>query len=289
MIHARKVDVMNKKLKNGTPSGSSNGATGEKSGFYSISRFKTSLIKNTPGEDLEGKKWWWYTILVSVAIILVYALPEEHEEYRFAVGGWFILIALHLIVWPFFTEKTSLIAKVTMTAFILFFTNAAVFPKAAVFEVERFTNWRKTFDDNYGKAPASESAQQSVATSANNKSESQIASQTYQIFPGERFKKVSLPPGRIIKDLTWDCPDGCILEIVHDGQPLCPATNIYQGLPCGSLQPEIGNGGTERNREQFAMPYGNFIKFPRNLVLIGVSFGTDENLGPIEVTATVTI
>lgn len=201
MIHARKVDVMNKKLKNGTPSGSSNGATGEKSGFFSISRFKTSLIENTPGEDLEGKKWWWYTILVSVAIILVYALPEEHKEYRFAVGGWFILIALHLIVWPFFTEKTSLIAKVTMTAFILFFTNAAIFPKTAVYEVERFNNWRKTFDDNYGKARVSEPAQQSAATPARYQPEKRL--DVLWLVPGDDFKEIPISPGA---KFNVECP-----------------------------------------------------------------------------------
>lgn len=113
--------------------------------------------------------------------------------------------------------------------------------------------------------------------------------QKLQVVPGEGFKKVDIPPGRVLKDLTWNCPDGCILEIVHGGQPLCPTTGIYQGLPCGSLSPEVGNSGATVYREQFSVPYGVFINFPRDLVVVGVAFGTDAVLGPIEVTSTITL
>ena len=128
----------------------------------SISSFKATLIKNTPGKALESKRWWWYITLVVVAIILVYVTPDAYKDYRFAIGGWFILLGLHLIVWPFFTEKTSLTTKVVMTAFMLFFINAAVLPNATRVEVKRFQDAKNAFDEGYGKAPAVQSVEQSI-------------------------------------------------------------------------------------------------------------------------------
>ncbi len=181
---------------------SSDEKSGEKSGFSSFKSFKTALIENTPGKDLESKRWWWYTVLVVVAITLVYVTPETYKDYRFAVGGWFILLGLHLIVWPLFTEKTSLIAKVTMTAFIIFFTNAAVFPKTAVYEVERFNNWRKTFDNDYGKAPASKSVEKSAIVPAVYQPETR---RNVITVTDKEFTEIPVPPGAVA---SFDCPYG---------------------------------------------------------------------------------
>lgn len=245
----------------------------------------------------DDKKWFWYIIVLIVTITASAVSPAEH---RYTVAMIVALLGLH-VVWLFLiTEKISTVTKVVITAFLLFFIAAGLLPGTDKYFSAK---WRvvkkdvadagaeaKSYADDYEKEITSTvvSAQQSVVIPAVYQLVT-LPPQTLQVIPGEGFKKVSIPPGRILKDVTWKCPDGCILEIVHDGHPLCPVTNIYQGIPCGSLPSEVSNVGTTRYREQFATPYGKFLSFPRDIVVVGVAFGTDAILGPIEVTATVTL
>lgn len=265
---------------------SSNEDTSEKSG--ATKKFK-GFMEN------EERFWLLGFIVVAVITILLYTVLDETKSDRWRIVGLITLVGMHVFIfWNFFRallykDKLHPATKFFVGACLIFWSIALFVPNFAQWMVTGTKNTVSDFDADFDPDAMAKGKVVQQSAPADNNTGSYVASQTLQVVPGERFKKVSIPPGRIIKDLTWDCPDGCILEIVHDGQPLCPATNIYQGLPCGSLQPDVGNGGATRNREQFAMPYGRFINFPRNIILISVAFGTDENLGPIEVTATVTI
>lgn len=257
---------------------------------------KSVTIKKVIEKFAKNEERFWLLgfIVTAVITILLYTVLKDPGHERWESVGLITLVGMHVFIfWNFFQAlrdegKLHPATKFFVGVCLIFWSIALFVPNFAEWTVTEAKSAVNTFDGRFNKDSAREGVgQQSAPTNGN--AGALVTSQILQAIPGERFKKVSIPPGRIIKDLTWDCPDGCILEIVHDGQPLCTATNIYQGLPCGSLQPETENGGTTRNREQFAMPYGKFINFPRNLVLISVSFGTDENLGPIEVTATVSI
>lgn len=241
-------------------------------------------------------KWFWYIIVAIITISASYVAPDR---YNIVVAFVVALFGLH-VVWLFLiTAKTSTTTKALVTGFFSFIIVAGLLPGTSTYfnakwrvikkDVAVKSAAEKKYADDYenGVTPSNESSHSSAP--ADNNTGSYVASQTLQVVPGERFRKVSIPPGRILKDLTWDCPNGCILEIVHDGQPMCPTTNIYQGLPCGMLPVEVGRSGVPRYREQFVTPYGHFINFPRDIVVVGVAFGTDAVLGPIEVTATITL
>lgn len=239
-------------------------------------------------KDIESRRWFLYIALAVIAIFVAYLIPDGPDgngSYRYKIMGAIVLIGLHLVIWPFFTDKTSALTKFLVSAFLIFCVVAFLFPNVADKTWKSVKNQATDFDNNYGK-PQVVTSQVAIAPAVYQTGI--LPPQTLHVIPGERFKKINIPPGRIIKDMTWDCPDGCILEIVHDGQPLC-TTNTYQGLPCGALRPDVMGSSTTRYHEQFAIPYGKFINFPRDLVVVGVAFGTDPALGPIEVTATITI
>lgn len=124
--------------------------------------------------------------------------------------------------------------------------------------------------------------------------------QILHVVPGESFQKAEIPQGtKVIENVQWDCPQRCILEVEHDGDRLCEvgsqAENIggrlwylgvYKNLSCRVTTVDIANN---RDREQFFMlPGVNDVDFPKNLVHVISSFGTDEYLGPVEVRVTTT-
>lgn len=79
-------------------------------------------------KDIDSQRWFLYTALAVIAIVIVYAAPEKWSAYRYTVAGAVVLLGLHLVIWPFYTEKTSLMTKVFITGFLLYFISAFAFP-----------------------------------------------------------------------------------------------------------------------------------------------------------------
>lgn len=257
---------------------------------------ETSSVERLKKASKNKEKFWLLGFVVVVVItLLLYTVLKTPGYKRWETVGIITIVCMHLfILWNFlravfYEEELHSVTKFFIGCCLVFWSIAFFFPHRA----EQVVIGAKSVINELDGVPSpplppattTASAQQS----ANVPAVYQPQMQTLQVVPGGGFKKVNIPPGRILKDLTWNCPGGCILEIVHGGQPLCPTTGIYQGLPCGSLSPEVGNSGATVYREQFSVPYGVFINFPRDLVVVGVAFGTDAVLGPIEVTATITL
>lgn len=265
----RKVDRLNNVEKD-SPSGKKEG--GEKPSWWK-------------DKDMEARRWFLYTALVVIAITAVYVTPDKYSGYRFQIGGWIILAGLHLIIWPFFTEKTGLFTKVLITCFGLFFIFAVVTPNAIQKEVANVQGAIRNYDENYGKASVPNEAKQqksSHAIATANRPATKALQQVVEVTPGGIFRKADLPGGVVVENISWDCSQGCIVEIEHDGSPMC-TTGYYQKAQCASLVVEYKHNNIMRYREQFVELPGVKPEYPNNLVNVIFSFGTDEGFGPVRI------
>lgn len=225
-------------------------------------------------KSLEDKRWFLYVTIAIIATTAVYLTPDEYSEHRFQVAGWIVLLGLHLVIWPFFTEKTSLSTKIVITGFLLFFISGVIFPNATKTEVANVQKGLTSFDENYGKRISATGKQQTARITLTSK---------LSVVPGGIFKKVEISPEKVIEKISWSCPKGCIAEIQHEGDLLCNDGN-FQGVSCVA----IIVGYTSRNvaiyREQFKEPPGDMhIVYPKNFIHVIYSFGTIREFGPVDI------
>lgn len=95
-------------------------------GFFTAEdRHGKTRVQKWDEKDLEGKRWFMYTVLAVIAIFVSLISGP-------ASAGVVVLLGLHLVIWPFFTEKTSLITKVFISGFLLFYTAAFALPDGTV-------------------------------------------------------------------------------------------------------------------------------------------------------------
>jgi hypothetical protein len=130
--------------------------------------------------------------------------------------------------------------------------------------------------------------------------------QSLHVTPNGGFHKMDIPyTAKTIEKTAWDCHQGCIVQIEHDGDPQCQVgyeteyrdgfvwrIGEFQGSAC-LITTIPGTSGTSRYRERFLRLPGETasqgISFPRDFVRVFYSFGTNEMLGPVEVVAMATI
>ncbi|MFA5997500.1 MAG: hypothetical protein WC791_03365 [Candidatus Paceibacterota bacterium] len=103
-------------------------------------------------KDLNAKAWFLYTsnAIVSILItsVVAYVFDGVYAEWRFFAGGAFFWLVCHLVIWTFYTDKTSNSTKAFVVATAIFFFFAVVIPDATVRAVERVDEMRKGYDNN---------------------------------------------------------------------------------------------------------------------------------------------
>lgn len=237
-------------------------------------------------KNLEQKRWFLYTWLMVLAILVVYAVPHVNQAYeskRFLIGGIVVLLGLHLVIWPFFTEKTSMSTKIVATAVFLFLIMAVLAPNAAVRAMDTADKAIEDFDKN-GITLNHRAREDGVPQPAARKPMTREIFQTLHALPGGNFQKADIPPGVVIESIKGTCPAGCIVQVEHDGFQIC-TTGVYQGTECDSTIVEYRNN-IVRYREYFVQHPDFNIDLPKDLVRVIFSFGTDEVFGPVEVYVT---
>lgn len=114
--------------------GSGNGESGEKSGFFKnffaeVSEAeKSNFRKWREREKSEKDLWEMYAATAVLGILVAWITPDDYIEYRYAAAAVAVLLMLHLVVWPFFTKRTSTISKVVLSAIIIFYPAAWLIP-----------------------------------------------------------------------------------------------------------------------------------------------------------------
>lgn len=96
--------------------------------------------------------WFLYTALMVIAILIAYTVPYynngEYTSLRFQIGGYVALLVLHIVIWPFYSKKTSFTKKVVVTSVLLFVISAVLAPNAAERFMASVDNKIKEFDQN---------------------------------------------------------------------------------------------------------------------------------------------
>lgn len=177
---------------------------------------KLSLISEIKAwwgkKDPEKKTWFLYAITAAIAITIVYLTPEKYSGSRYEIAGWFVLLVLHLVIWPFFTNKTSLGTKIIISAILIFYPLAVLFPNATKIWVADIKKSATKFDEGYGKEPPP--APKATATPAVY-SQQALASQPMRIAIGREWSaEIRVPGGRNFK--SWCDQPGAGMVIIYD-------------------------------------------------------------------------
>lgn len=255
-------------------------------------------------DKITPKDKWKVRLLAALffaVVITSYILPDGVS--KLITLGAIVLIAMHLYgMWVLVIEgKISSSGKMLILGYFLILVAAFLLPQPTyqlwqdIKETRDKMNRPGFFKETFSKATNGE-------TDANDGHPHRVVSQqkVLSVRPGEPFKVAEIPSGtKVIRDETWKCDQGCILEIEHDDDLLCGDwnglesgngrmwhTGSYQGLRCMTT---VVNPQTKRYREQFLLPAGpsNF-QFPKNLVNVITSVGAIRGMGQVEATVSTT-
>lgn len=249
---------------------------------------KTKEEKEAEEEARSYKKWRALIILFIVTICYAYAIPENDSSMIYKLGV-FVVIALHLMgLWLLITEKkVSDGVKTMVIGYFVIIAVGLVFPKPVYHAWQKVKGWQATYnvDDPFAN----------MSLGSSNSSSSSNANVTViHAIPGTNLTKVKLPVGKVV-DVSATCrvpgtdkPNGCITEIMHEGNQLC-INGVYQNVPC--LVAFVGrtNDGIPILKEQFKELPGVNVSYPTNLVHVIYSFGTTSEFGPSDIKVTTEI
>lgn len=253
--------------------------------------FNFDLAKWWGKKDNDNKVWFLYKSLAILAITVGYIAGDG--AIRYTAMGVIVLLLLHLVIWPFFTETTSTTTKIIVGGFLVFCVFGFLFPNLTDRVVSSTKNWGSNIDKSYigqsdvmkttGKIPL-----QKVPI--------EPPLQTLYLVPGENFRSPVIPNGTsIIDNINADCPLNCIVQVDHDSDQICTENGSgdyetdrhgkkwllgkYQGSKC-MFTIVSGGGGVIRYRERFLLKKSK-VDFPTNLINVIYSFGTNSDLGPV--------
>jgi hypothetical protein len=260
----------------------------------------------------EEKFWLLGFIVVAIITILLYTALNETGSDRWRIVGLITLVGMHVFIfWNFFRallhkEKLHPATKQFVAACLIFWSVALFTPNFAEWAVTESKGVVTAFDKRFDpKATATRKSEDKSArrTRRTLRTVLKTTTQTLHLEPGRNnFRKVEIPSGtRIIESVEWSCQDGCIIEVEHDMSRLCEiggytendggllwALGTYLKAKC-RVTTIPSSPGVIRYREQFLAPSGadnNNFFFPRNLIHVIVSFGTNNVMGPKDVIAT---
>lgn len=211
-------------------------------GFFTAEdRHGKTRVQKWDDRGPEGKRWFLYTVLAVIAIFVSWISGP-------ASAGIVVLLGLHLVIWPFFTEKTSLMTKVFISGFLLFYTAAFALPdgtlkmRDAVWKVAK-KKWKDTgneaeaWADRYEKGlPSPETKEEQVEAStrpvAANIVRVQRLAQVATVFEltpsfNER-NKVRLPVGKT--GIFYCSEKGAEMMVAYDtgvGQASVPSGQVF--------------------------------------------------------------
>lgn len=97
-------------------------------------------------KDLNQKRWFLYALLAAIAIGAAYTTDGKEQ---FILMGAVVLIGLHVVIWPFFTDKTSLMTKIIIGGFLFFCAAAYLFPNTANTTWKEVKTQAKNFDEGF--------------------------------------------------------------------------------------------------------------------------------------------
>lgn len=254
-----------------------------------VLREKSWIKKKLDGKkDLAEKRSFLYMALMIIVISVAYLLPGNIGSAKFLWMGAIVYLALHLVIWPFFTDSTSTLTKFIVNGFLLVIAVAVFFPNKSDETWEKIKKTRENIDsvkststpDAGGANPASDAAVALVPAART------TLTPTLHVVPGGVFKKAELPPEKVLEKISWSCPTGCIAEIVHEGAMICSdeGEGTYQGISCKADVVGLTSTGVKIYNEQFKEPPGDIkIEYPTNLIHVIYSFGTIEEFGATDI------
>lgn len=165
----------------------------------------------------EDKRWFLYTAIAVLAIMLAYTIPDSWTaEERYYLLGGFVVVAVH-IVWLFFTDTTSITTKILVSAFLVFCFSAVLMPNTAnklwtdakmtVNEYDARVKAGKPFFDE--SKPAVSITQASPPYQPQTRIVEVIATE-------DTFTPVNIPSGA---QFSIDCPENGLARIYHREVP----------------------------------------------------------------------
>lgn len=184
-----------------------------------------STWKKWKTKSPEDKRWFLYSAIAVLAIMLAYTIPDSWTaEERYYLLGGFVVVAVH-IVWLFFTDTTSITTKILVSAFLIFCFSAVLMPntanklwtdaKMAVNEYDARVKAGKPFFDESKPAVS--------VTQASPPYQPQPLSDE-KIIPIDTTVVVTTPPGHRLSSV--ECPPENVMEIT-DGN-----TNTIRQVDC---------------------------------------------------------
>ncbi|MFZ2303594.1 MAG: hypothetical protein WAV98_02255 [Minisyncoccia bacterium] len=278
-------------------------------------------------DNPNSKKRVWLIIL-SVVVMLVAgaSMPkstsgESSPENVYLLAGIISMLGVHIIWGVYsFDEKVSWMETTILYGIIFFYGLTLVFSQVVPIRNagwslinKNLTVAQESLESaviNFGKTPPP----QPSAIRQSTRSPRAILKTTKQplyAVPGGNFQKAETPRGaRVIEKISFNCPQGCISQVEHDGYRMCETENgnglevdrngnrwywgSYQNTKC--LVTTIpGAPGIVRYRERFLKLPNSKLHFPADLIFVIYSFGAswgidsaDRGFGPVPVDVTMT-
>lgn len=268
--------------------------------------FLEGLFKSSKPDDKRTLTEKWLDNLDSESspglqfVVFVIALLLAYTEFHITGTVWAALIFLLVaaVIKPPKSKITKGFMYFDLGVIILaaFFTGFAGMRHQS-FEIvnawasngnEAMAQYAKSLKDKTPSVSQTTQNQPSVATAMYHPPQPRTFHQELHAEPHGPFQTVETPAeqtGRI----SWSCPRGCIVEIQHEGDLLCSSSNaevggVYQNVPCKVDIIGQTSTGAKMYREQFLQKLGSQpLNTPRNLMHVIYSFGTTEEIGPIDV------
>lgn len=239
--------------------------------------------EDTQEEDIEKRRMFWYVIILIISASVA-------KMFGYTSAGIIALVGVHIVWWKY-QKKGSLVTKIIVGGMLLYLILAWLLPPVVEIRNAGLSLIGKVFqdmastttalNDNYGKPPKP-NGEVSSSSSLTGKPAVQQLYQVLHVVPGGNFQKADIPLNKVIENISWDCAQGCIVQIEHDGFPMC-TTGFYQEAQCASVVVDYKGNNIARYREQFVLLPGMTVDYPKDLVRVIFSFGTDEDFGPIQV------
>lgn len=171
----------------------------------------------------EEKVWFLYVMTAVVSITIVYMTPEAYASNSYVFAGIFVLAMLHLVIWPLYTKKTSVVTKIVISAILTFFITAVILPKSTKSWVAEVKASIMEFDAKKHTTPASTVV--ATAPQANQVS-AKVTEPKFILVKAAQatFTEVKIPEtkdGRIPPNMLFsaECPSGVQMAVVTDANP----------------------------------------------------------------------
>ena len=276
--------------------------------------------KLTHGERIrdfaENPQKFWIIgfVVVLVGTTLLYTILSDKGANRLFYVGILTVVGMHIFIAYefyralFYKEPFHLLTRIFIGAVIVFWSIAVFLPNTADRLITNTKNTVSAFDENVME-PAGSIAATPRVSSASKPVMREFPPQTLHVVPGGVFQKADTPVGaRVMEKITFDCPQGCISQVEHDGYRMCDIGNgeswdkdrhgniwyvgSYQGTKC-IMTTIRGTEGVERFRERFLKIPKSEFHYPRDLVRVIFTFGADWGIyrddpgfGPVDVFVT---